>query len=691
MNPLRARAGSARALAALAGALVFAPGAAAPAAAQDVLSPNYWFAGTRLAFDRPQMRAGALAISSDDYGLGRFLTKLSATLSFQPGQKYIVVTSGDHRTVIFTLGDTHFTVAGVTQTAAFAPYVAGGVAFLPFLDLARALYVTPIKDGPTLVLQPQIAALDVRSESRMTIVTLRGASPLHFKRLSDPGDSRVSLAFIGTGSTLERDRQVSGVGLRAVSITVGGTPRNPTTVVNFEAPPGSAYVLAPAPTTNSLSLAFAPSGIELGGTALPVEGDSSVASTPLAARDPSASPPPPPPGPYRGALHPAAPSPAAVAAASPEPAASELPADAGPPPATVTAFDVIPADSGLSVRVGVSGPVSFQWHRLSDNRWYVDLKPATLAVPSQDQNVENDAVLALRLKGFVGPKDGLPTVRIALTLASPRLVDLVPSDGGMTIAVGRTDDADPQRSGAGDIDDGRITATALPSPPPESALASGTDPAPDPTPTWKFAPTAGTNPKLIVIDPGHGGSDFGAMHNGLIEKNLTLDISRRLRTLLVARGWQVKLTRDADVDVYQPNDSAHDELQARDDVANQAGARLLVSVHCNAFETSTLNGTTTYYFTPQSYALADAVHGRLVQNLGTKDDGIRKENFYVIHHAKMPAILIETAFLSNPGDAALLHSGAFLQKIASSIADGIGDYASSSQPLTSATTAPDGL
>jgi N-acetylmuramoyl-L-alanine amidase len=687
MNPLRARAGSALALAL---ALVLG-GSAVPVAAQDVLSPNYWFAGTRLAFDRPQTHDGTLAISSDDYGLGRFLTKLSATLSFQPGQKYIVITSGDHRTVTFTLGDRHYTVDGVAQTAAFAPYVAGGGAFLPFLDLARALYVAPVKDGPVLVLQPQIAALDVRSESRMTIVTLRGASPLHFKRLSDPADSHVSLAFIGTGSTLERDRQVSGVGLRAVSITVGGTSRNPTTVVNFDAPAGSVHVLAPSDTTNSLSLAFAPNGIELGGTSLPLEGDSSVASTPLAARDPSSSPPPPPPGPYRGALRPASPpQEEASAPDSPAPETAAAPADAGSA-AAVTAFDTVPTDTGLNVRVQVSGPVSFQWHRLTDNRWYVDLKPATLAVPPQDQNVTNDAVLALRLKGFVGPKDGLPTVRIAFTLASPRAIDLVPSAGGLTIAVSAADDANPERSGAGDIADGRITATALPSPPPETAQGADGDPNPEPTPTWKFAPPAGTNPKLIVIDPGHGGSDFGAMHNGLVEKDLTLDISRRLRTILVARGWQVKMTRDADVDVYEPNDSAHDELQARDDVANQAGARLFVSVHCNAFETSALSGTTTYYYNPDSYALAGAVHARLIQNLGTKNDGVRKDNFYVIHHAKMPAILIEAAFLSNPGDAALLHSAAFLQKIASSIADGVGDYASPSQPLTSANTAPDGL
>ncbi|MBD5654763.1 MAG: N-acetylmuramoyl-L-alanine amidase, partial [Candidatus Eremiobacteraeota bacterium] len=239
--------------------------------------------------------------------------------------------------------------------------------------------------------------------------------------------------------------------------------------------------------------------------------------------------------------------------------------------------------------------------------------------------------------------------------------------------------------------DGSVAAS-LATPPPNAVLpVPFAQATPDPTSTWKFAPPVSGNGKLIVLDPGHGGSDFGAMHNGLVEKDLNLDISRRLRTLLIARGWQVKMTRDTDVDVYQPNDSARDELQARDDVANAAGARMLISVHSNAFTTSALSGTTTYYYKADSYALAGAVHARLSASLPTKDDGVRKENFYVIHHATMPAILIETAFLSNPSDAALLHSPAFLQKIASCIADGVGDYAGSSQPPTSTSAGMDGL
>jgi N-acetylmuramoyl-L-alanine amidase len=165
----------------------------------------------------------------------------------------------------------------------------------------------------------------------------------------------------------------------------------------------------------------------------------------------------------------------------------------------------------------------------------------------------------------------------------------------------------------------------------------------------------------------------------LTEKIITLDVSDRLRSILISRGWQVRMTRDTDRDVYAPNDSAHDELQARCDIANNAGARMFVSIHVNSFTSSDLSGTTTYYYKGIDRGLAAAVQRRLIAALGTKDDGVRKENFYVIHHSTMPAILIETAFLSNQGDAELLRSPEFLQRIAAAIADGINDYASGNQ------------
>jgi len=634
-----------------------APARAATSSAATATA-SFWFAGTRLTFERPQLRAGALAVGSDDIGFGRFLTKVGATLGYQPGQNYVVVTGGDRRIISMAIGDTRYTVDGVARVAPFAPFISGGAVFVPFLDLARALHVDPVDDDGVTVLQPQLAGLDVRTENRVTTVTIRGASPLRFNRLSDAADGTVSLALLGVGSSLERDRSIGGAGLRSISLVPGGVPKNPMTVIDFAGVPGNAHVLAPTDSPNTLTIAFAPPGVALAGTAIPPEGTATLATAPIVVRD----------------------------ARTIAPVAVATPTAAGLPVAEVTELSSDETPGGLRVTLKISGDVTYEWHRLPDNRWYVDLKPATLAIASQNTPLDNAAVQSVRVKSFVGPTDRLQTVRLAFSLVTPRLVAIAPVPGGLAFSVDALDDTSGQRVGSGELRNGRIVASIVMPPTPA--------PAPDPgetPPAWKFSPAvpASGNNKLIVIDPGHGGSDSGAMQNGLSEKELNLELSKRLRGLLVARGWQVKMTRENDVDVFAPNDSAHDELQARDDVANNAGARMFISMHTNSFTSASLNGTTTYYYTPASYALAHAVHARLAASLPTKDDGIRKENFYVIHHASMPSILIETAFMSNPTDAQFLRSPAFMQKLAIAIADGVGDFAASPSSSVSSTSTDD--
>jgi N-acetylmuramoyl-L-alanine amidase len=677
MNRLRAQAGSALAFGLMLlfgafGATAERAGAQAVGASGVIASPsNYWFAGTRLTFDHAQYRAGRLAVATDDSGLARFLGKLGATLAYQPGQKYAVITTGDRRAVAFVVGDPRFEVSGTTQTAAFAPYASGSAAYLPFADLARALYVVPILDGDATVLQPQIAALDVRQVGRVTTVTVRGASPLRFKRTSEDGDDRLTLTFTGISSTLEPTRDIAGAALNGVTISASGTPRNPTTAISFEVAPNSNRVLVPGESANALSIAFAPAGVALAGTPIPAAGAATVASVPVAQ-------------PAEPTLANAAPTTAQAMPAAVVPASVPTPTALGLATTTVSNVEADPEGDALNVYVAIAGPVTYEWHRLSDNRWYVDLKPATLGIDPQDIPVTSDAVESLRVKGFVGPTDHLPTVRVAMTLASPRIVNLAATNAGLTIAVDRLDDLAPLHAGIGEVTGGKLVASIVPLPAVVAAAPAAGDQPPAAS-TWKFGapPPAGTNPRLIVIDPGHGGSDDGAMHNGLVEKELNLNVAERLKALLIARGWLVKMTRETDVDVFAPNDSAHDELQARCDVSNQAGARLFISIHTNSFTTSELSGTTTYYYKSDSYGLADAVHARLAATLPTADDGIRKENFYVIHHTTAPAILVEMAFLSNPGDAQLLKTDAFLQKIAAGIASGVGDYATPGQPVSS--------
>jgi hypothetical protein len=115
MNRCRNRAGSR--LVALALLFVLPAFAVVPAAqARAQSTKSFWFVGTNLIFARAQTRAGETAVASDDPGLVRFLSKLGASLAYDPGQRYLIVTSGDRRTIVFMAGDARFTVAGVTQS-----------------------------------------------------------------------------------------------------------------------------------------------------------------------------------------------------------------------------------------------------------------------------------------------------------------------------------------------------------------------------------------------------------------------------------------------------------------------------------------------------------------------------------------------------------------------------------------------
>jgi hypothetical protein len=176
-----------------------------PSPARADAIPDVWFAGTRLIFDHPQFRGADIAVATSDAGLARFLARVGATLAYQPGQRYVVITRADRRTVTLTIGDPRVTAGTVTTSAPFAPYTAGTDAFLPLVSVARALYVLPLMEAGTLVLQPQLGALDVRSDDRATVVTLHGAVPLAFRRTT-ANAATLALTFAGLASSLDQTR-----------------------------------------------------------------------------------------------------------------------------------------------------------------------------------------------------------------------------------------------------------------------------------------------------------------------------------------------------------------------------------------------------------------------------------------------------------------------------------------------------
>ena len=182
----------------------------------------------------------------------------------------------------------------------------------------------------------------------------------------------------------------------------------------------------------------------------------------------------------------------------------------------------------------------------------------------------------------------------------------------------------------------------------------------------------------LVLDAGHGGSDTGAVGpSGVTEASVTLAVTQDLRDILQNSGAHVVMTRDRDVDVYGPNASAHDELQARVDVgARVPAAEVFLSIHCNAFSNPGAHGMETYYYPGSSAGarFATILNEELEKAGGRTNRGVKSANFYVIHHSPMPASLVELAFVTNPTEERLLADEAYQKELAMALAKGIARF-----------------
>lgn len=185
--------------------------------------------------------------------------------------------------------------------------------------------------------------------------------------------------------------------------------------------------------------------------------------------------------------------------------------------------------------------------------------------------------------------------------------------------------------------------------------------------------------KRIVVDPGHGGDDPGAIGRviGLEEEDVNLDVALKLRDKLQALGAEVRMTRDSDTSVAPPGAGKKAELQARVDAANKWPADLFVSVHSNSFTRTDKNGTECYHAraaSAHSRVLAALTHRKMVEQLGLKDNGVLPADFYVVKNTTMPATLVEIAYISNAEEEKLMADSQFRERTAQAIADGVKDY-----------------
>ncbi len=242
------------------------------------------------------------------------------------------------------------------------------------------------------------------------------------------------------------------------------------------------------------------------------------------------------------------------------------------------------------------------------------------------------------------------------------------------------------------------------------ARAAAPEPAALPAPQAINAATFPLEVRKIVLDPGHGGTDPGAPTSvGLWEKDITLDVARRLKALLAEAGFQVLMTREKDETV---------SLRERGQFANDRKGDLFVSIHFNSLRTRSYRGLETYYLGATNdphverlvgaenrgsgYSLADfrrllegvyvhvrqtesrqfaeTVHRGLATSLvkgnpAIKDSGVKPAPFLVLVATEMPGILAEVSYLSNEEDARLLAEPAYRAEIARALFQGIRAYA----------------
>ncbi|MDR3563565.1 MAG: N-acetylmuramoyl-L-alanine amidase [Negativicutes bacterium] len=216
-------------------------------------------------------------------------------------------------------------------------------------------------------------------------------------------------------------------------------------------------------------------------------------------------------------------------------------------------------------------------------------------------------------------------------------------------------------------------------PPPAATgvLASSTTPAPQTSSTHSSTSDEGgiLQGKVVVVDPGHGGSNPGAVANGTRESDNNLAVGRDLRDRLVQAGAKVIMTRDTDRTVAPEGSTLEQELQARVDITQNNHADIFVSIHSNENSDPSITGAETFYY-PRENApqLATDVENAVVNSTHAVSKGTSKETFYVLRNNAVPSILVEMGFVSSPTEAARLASDSYRYKVADGIYNGIVKY-----------------
>ncbi len=366
---------------------------------------------------------------------------------------------------------------------------------------------------------------------------------------------------------------------------------------------------------------------------------------------------------------------------------------------TLKNIHYVTLDDTVRVVIDTDGPLQIAQNRLHNpDRIYFNFKNSRLDERlDQEIAVPGDILSKLRLSQF-----DKNTSRLVMDLPSAKGVEVTAQSGVSQVVISLKKPRPKTIQYAKKI---------KPSPKPKLARTRIVKAVPAAVPPVAKRPVK-KGPALIVLDPGHGGKDLGAQgKSGLHEKDVNLKISKRLQRILEKRyGYKVLLTRTDDTFI---------SLERRGEIANENHAKLFVSIHANAAERRSAHGIETYYLgvanSAQAQETAARENGELVRSVqddqvqqilaslisttkindsaqlagrvqermhsamkkkyrGVRDLGVKEGPFFVLHDTNMPSILVEVGFVTNPREEKRLKSTDYLNRLASSIAQGIHQY-----------------
>ncbi len=181
----------------------------------------------------------------------------------------------------------------------------------------------------------------------------------------------------------------------------------------------------------------------------------------------------------------------------------------------------------------------------------------------------------------------------------------------------------------------------------------------------------------IVVDPGHGGKDAGAMRGDVNEQEINLNISLKLRTMLEENGATVILTRDGAYDLASEgaDNRKREDMKKRVEIINGDTPDLFISIHLNAYPNPSVKGAQAFYQKDNhaSKYLASIIQGRLQKLTGTKM--VEKSgDYYILNNSTKPGILVECGFISNADDLGNLKQDSYQEKIAIHLLDGVLEF-----------------